>query len=115
MPKSSRVATTTRERMSRPSESVPNQCFHDGGDIGAPTLLASGSYGTIHGPAMASSANRPNSTAAAKVSGFSPSTWRQCERGGATAGVARMALTSSTLQADARIHQPVHDVDRQIE
>ena len=31
MPKSSRVATTTRLKMSRPSWSVPNQCAADGG------------------------------------------------------------------------------------
>jgi hypothetical protein len=43
MPRSSRVATTTREKMSRPSASVPNQCAAEGGCSATALLLASGS------------------------------------------------------------------------
>ncbi len=43
MPKSSRAATTMRDRMSRPSESVPNQWATDGGLSANSLLLASGS------------------------------------------------------------------------
>jgi len=43
MTKSSRVATMTRLKMSRPSWSVPNQCFHDGACKAATVSLASGS------------------------------------------------------------------------
>ena len=43
MPRSSRVATSVRERMSRPSASVPNQCAAEGGCSAAVALLASGS------------------------------------------------------------------------
>ena len=50
MKKSSRVATTTRLNTSRPSWSVPNQCFTDGGFSAAAVSLASGSCGTMYGP-----------------------------------------------------------------
>jgi hypothetical protein len=43
MPKSSRVATTTREKMSRPSASVPNQWFAEGCCSATLELLTSGS------------------------------------------------------------------------
>jgi hypothetical protein len=43
MPRSSRVATRVREKMSRPSASVPNQCCSDGGFSATAALLASGS------------------------------------------------------------------------
>jgi hypothetical protein len=43
MPKSSRAATTMRDRMSRPSWSVPNQCSRDGGCRAFAVSLASGS------------------------------------------------------------------------
>ncbi len=43
MPRSSRVATTVREKMSRPSASVPNQCAAEGGCSAAALSLASGS------------------------------------------------------------------------
>ena len=43
MKKSSRVATTTRLNMSRPSWSVPNQCAADGALSAAAVSLASGS------------------------------------------------------------------------
>ena len=43
MPRSSRVATTVREKMSRPSASVPNQCAAEGGCSATALLLASGS------------------------------------------------------------------------
>ena len=43
MTKSSRVATTTRLKMSRPSASVPNQCLSEGGCKVAAVSLASGS------------------------------------------------------------------------
>ena len=47
MMKSSRVATTTRLKISRPSWSVPNQCCNVGACRVAAVSLASGSYGTI--------------------------------------------------------------------
>ena len=47
MTKSRRVATMTRLKISRPSWSVPNQCFHDGACSAAAVSLASGSCGTI--------------------------------------------------------------------
>ena len=43
MPRSSRVATRVREKMSRPSASVPNQCFSEGRCSAASVSLASGS------------------------------------------------------------------------
>ena len=43
MPRSSRAATITRLRISRPSWSVPNQCFADGACKADVVLLASGS------------------------------------------------------------------------
>ena len=43
MPKSSRVATITRERMSRPKASVPNQWASDGACMAMEVLVASGS------------------------------------------------------------------------
>ncbi len=43
MKKSSRVATITRLKMSRPSWSVPNQCAADGPFSAIAVLLASGS------------------------------------------------------------------------
>ena len=43
IPKSSLVATTVREKMSRPSASVPNQCAAEGGCSAIALLLASGS------------------------------------------------------------------------
>ena len=43
MPRSSRVATTVREKMSRPTASVPNQCAAEGGCSAAPALVAKGS------------------------------------------------------------------------
>ena len=74
MPRSSRVATIVRLKMSRPSASVPNQCAADGGLSVAAASLASGSKGTIHGPTNASSTNSPNRLAATSVTGFSAST-----------------------------------------
>ena len=43
MPRSSRVATTVRDRMSRPSASVPNQCAAEGGCRAMLVFVASGS------------------------------------------------------------------------
>jgi hypothetical protein len=44
---SSRVATMTRLKMSRPSWSVPNQWAEDGGFSAAAVSEASGSWGTM--------------------------------------------------------------------
>ena len=76
-PRSSRAATTQRDRMSRPSASVPNQCAADGGCNALEAFVASGSYGTSSGPKRASSTSPRNSVAATSVTGFSVSTWRR--------------------------------------
>jgi len=64
----------TRDRMSRPSASVPNQCAVDGGESGAPALEASASKGAIHCPIRASSTKAAKSRKAASDSGFSATT-----------------------------------------
>ncbi len=74
MVKSSRVATTTRLKMSRPSWSVPNQWAADGGFSAAAVSLASGSIGTRTGPTRAASRISTNSPKASPVTGFSPIT-----------------------------------------
>jgi len=68
------VATTTRLSRSRPSWSVPNQCAHEGGWSAWVVLLASGSYGTIQGPTVASTTSSTKRPKASPVTGFSPST-----------------------------------------
>ena len=72
-----RAATTTRDRMSRPSWSVPNQCAAFGGLSACAVSLASGSYGTRPGPAIAHSSKNTNSAKLPAVTGSCDSTYRE--------------------------------------
>ena len=62
MPRSSRVATSTRLKMSRPSWSVPNQCAADGGCSAVRGVALQRIVGREQRPedrAIRNSANRP--------------------------------------------------------
>src|SRR5437868_3267119 len=64
-----RAPKMTRERMSRPNSSVPNQCAFDGGCNRAGRLSAAGSCGAIHGANIANSTKTVTITAPAAASG----------------------------------------------
>src|SRR5437868_5911446 len=64
-----RAPKMTRERMSRPNSSVPNQCAFDGGCNRAGRLSAAGSWGAIHGANIANSTKMVTITAPAAASG----------------------------------------------
>ncbi len=51
-----------RERMSRPSGSVPSQCSGDGGALVSSRSCWNGSYGSIHDPKSARKMTRPTTT-----------------------------------------------------
>src|SRR5580658_9226499 len=62
----------TRERMSRPSSSVPNQCADDGGSRRAGRLIEAGSCGAIQGANSAKITKTMTSATPAAASGL----WR---------------------------------------
>src|SRR5207302_2230452 len=64
-----RAPNTTRESMSLPSSSVPNQCSCDGGCNRASKLSAAGSCGAIHGANIANSTKTVTITAPAAANG----------------------------------------------
>ena len=72
--RSSRVATSTRLKMSRPSWSVPNQWVKFGGCRLIVVSVASGSCGAIEGPKMAQNTISTNRLNDSRVSGFSAMT-----------------------------------------
>src|SRR5579872_603294 len=63
-----------RERMSRPSSSLPNQCAADGPSRRAGRLIDAGSCGAIHGANTAKTTNVRISTTPIAASGL----WRAC-------------------------------------
>ncbi len=71
MPMSSRVATMTRERMSRPSWSVPNQWAALGACSAAHGVAGERVVGRQAGPTSAQQQQAANSAKAARVTGFS--------------------------------------------
>src|SRR5277367_5711842 len=69
----------TRERMSRPNSSVPNQCPCEEGARRAGRLIAAGSCGAIQGANNAKITNRTTSAAPAAASGLCRAFWlRPC-------------------------------------
>src|SRR6185437_6371003 len=94
-----RVPKMTRERISRPNSSVPNQWVAEGPSRRACRWMAAGSKGAIQGAKMASAANIANKIKPKIVSGWERSACIQTiviERGedATKAGVSRKALTA---------------------
>ena len=77
--RSSRVATTTRREMSRPSWSVPNQCRSEGACSAGGGVARQRVVGHERGAERARRGGARGSSAKAKpVTGFSATTWRAC-------------------------------------
>src|SRR5882672_5682484 len=99
--RSSRAATMTRLRISRPIWSVPNQCRHVGGSSLRAVSLSSGSCGASHGPASASTTSTRERPEATSVTGLSARTCR--------------AWRTSGLDPHTSVDQPVQEVDPEVQ
>src|SRR3954467_7534431 len=122
---SSRVATITRLKMSRPNWSVPNQCAEDGGFRAAAVSDASGSCGTTYGPNTAANRmriNRPNAKPVTRVSPRTERAWSSIVASpdvrsgamGSTAGATLLMLASS-FKPYSWVDHAVKDIDGQVE
>src|ERR1700736_5163116 len=88
-----------RERMSRPSSSLPNQCAAEGGSRRVGRLIAAGSWGAIQGAKIANSTKIDTNTTPVAARGL----WRAGRRDEMAGGdITTKSLLQSALRTDRR-------------